>query len=100
MNTKLWKCKDGTKVRIKDMSDSHLLNTIKMLDKYDNYKWSRDFKLLGDMEQFITGELACEQIEQDLENHLEDPQDYRPEIYYDLVDEKNRRKLDDPKRTD
>ena len=33
MNTKKWLCKDGRKVRIKDMTDTHLANTIKFLEK-------------------------------------------------------------------
>lgn len=32
MNTR-WTCEDGTQVRVKDMSDTHLLNTISYLEQ-------------------------------------------------------------------
>ena len=32
--TKKWTCKDGSKVRICDMSDTHLVNAYKFLDKF------------------------------------------------------------------
>lgn len=38
-----WTCRNGEQIAIKDMSFTHLVNTIKMLEKQEN-----DFEHLGD----------------------------------------------------
>ncbi len=38
MQEKKWKTADGKQIAICDMSDSHLLNTISFLEKYEKCK--------------------------------------------------------------
>jgi len=92
--TKLWKTKSGRKVRICDMSDDHLLNTIRMLKRnaeaYYEYSIADGFSLLGS----LRGEMAIDHLEGQLGNLLEEgPDEFLPDIYWNMLDECERRGL-------
>jgi hypothetical protein len=91
-NTRLWKTKDGTKIRIKDMEDSHLLNTIRFLEKQTVRLNMRE---LDEMMSFPypNGEMAQHAFDQEF-NMIgsAEPNVHFP-IYDDLVNEASRRNL-------
>jgi hypothetical protein len=83
--------RDGTKIRIKDMTDEHLTNTLKMLDKnavkmYLGYQ-AEGYRLLAG----IRGEMAELCIESDLNSMTEE--EFLPEIWDDLLADAHRRGL-------
>ena len=90
---KKWTQKDGKKIRICDMSDQHLGNTIEMLRRYAEAQHRN--MLMGSYaaEAFFTGELAQFAIEDRIEALVMDGPD--PSRYYalydDLVEEQHRR---------
>ena len=77
-----WTMRDGTRIWIKDMDDSHLLNTLRMLQRNAHYLRDQTeyegFKMLN----FLQGEMAIESVEQELRK---DWTDYLPDIYDDLL---------------
>ena len=85
--TKYWTCANGKKIRICDMTDTHLINTIKYLErKSEQYVQNLNPpNLQGDIAQYLA--------EQEYDAIIEDPSLTLPEIYYNLVDEMERRKL-------
>lgn len=93
--TALWTTKDGHKIRICDMSDIHLLNTIKFLEKkakelYDE-ELSSAYSCLG----YLQGEMAqdaCERDIQYIETVGDDPCEMGS-IFSKLKDEAHRRNL-------
>ena len=94
--TKLWKTKDGRKIRICDMEDNHLLNTIAMLQRVsESRRISNSVYYL-----FCTppnGEMALYAFEQEQDNVWRATWcDYLPPIYSNLVLEAERRGLTIP----
>jgi len=89
--TKIWKCKDGTRVRICDMADSHLANAMKMLEQMARQR-EHQFVMADNPFQ---GEIAAEMFDGEQSAVLEegmDVSDVYP-IYDDLFAEAQRRKL-------
>ena len=92
--TKYWKCKDGRKIRICDMSDSHLLNTIKMLERNSQALHFYRISNLEAAQMFFHGEMALWEVENNLmQLYEEGPNVYEDfPIYENLVEEFDRRK--------
>lgn len=96
MNTKLWTQKDGTKIRIKDMGDKHLVNTIRMLERVHERNYSEAVQAGHSALVFLSGEMAIMHVEQELdalENDY-DSEGFEDPLYFDLTQEAERRKLD------
>jgi hypothetical protein len=94
-NTKKWKMKDGTKVRIKDMTDSHLLNTLKLLKRYGQAKYNYDLAAVLSCPGFQgeQAQIAFEDAENEILNER-DWESYMPPIFEDLTAEAIRRNLE------
>jgi len=92
--TKLWTTKTGRKIRICDMSDSHLLNAVKMLRRYAKSAYenaiTNGYYLLGSLQ----GEAAIDHLEDQLMSlEEESPDEFLPDIYWNMLDECERRGL-------
>lgn len=93
-NTKKWTMKDGTKIRIKDMGNSHLLNTLKMLKRAGKARLNRDLHWFWSVPE-PSGEMAQLDFENGEQRLLDrEWDDYMPDIFSDLVEEADRRGLD------
>lgn len=93
--TKKWTCKDGTKIRICDMKDSHLINAIKCLDRVS--KNTTDALICDGYVGLscLQGEMAIESLEDEifgLEEQGLDPTEINP-LYDNLCQECVRRRL-------
>jgi hypothetical protein len=59
---KKWTCRDGTKVRVKDMTTSHIKNAMAMLRRAEFYAIDSGWELLAT----VHGEMAADAIEQEV----------------------------------
>jgi hypothetical protein len=86
---KMWKTRSGRKIRIKDMDDSHLMNSIRMLERMHGHSVSELYSLSC----FIQGEQAS----LDIDNAIAQAEDGGPSesypIYDDLMEEAVKRGL-------
>lgn len=92
-NCKLWTTKDGAKIRIKDMGDRHLVNTILMLQRYHSADKSQAICNAYFMSGIIQGEIASDDIDRAIGVLEDSTVDDDIPIYNDLYDEAVRRNL-------
>ena len=90
--TKKWKMLSGQKIRICDMDNAHLENTINLLQRYAEGENTRAVVGMLSIPP-LSGEIAQEEFNKDLEWTLKSTWKYYvPEIYESLVLEKERRR--------
>lgn len=87
MNTKVWTTKDGQRIRIKDMTDTHLMNTIKMMER------KVEEEVADIPYPVFQGEMAQFYADQDYEAAIRMTPYDRFELYGDMIEEANRRGL-------
>lgn len=88
-NRKFWTMKDGSRIRIKDMEDEHLVNCIDMLERMHSKAINDGYSCLG----ILQGELAIEDCERGIDQLEEEGPDGINPLYSELVDEAKRREL-------
>lgn len=71
-STGWWMMRDGTRIKIKNMKDSHLLNTIKMMEDRVIPGMEDEISAGWQIYGFVQGEMAEMCIEQDLGRAEED----------------------------
>jgi len=92
--TKLWKQKDGVKIRICDMTDSHLVNTLRLLQRFAEAERRKMVLLAAQMAATLTGDMAsyhAEQAQEQADSAI--MEDYLPDVYLNLRMDASRRGL-------
>ena len=93
--TKRWTTKNGEKIRICDMEDSHLINTINFLRRMAEGMRGKTISNAYQLACFVQGEIAESQIDQDIMTMEESTyEEWLPNIFWNLHDDALRRGLD------
>ncbi len=90
MSHRKWKMKNGQKIWIKDMEDSHLLNTLKLLQRNAWAVESYNSKVALLALQSLQGEQAIYSMENELNR---DWWEFLPSIYNSLIAYAKKRKF-------
>ena len=87
--------KNGHKIRICDMTDSHLVNTIKLLERKADAAHQEALSAAYSCSSFLQGEMACYYAERDIDYmESEGPEGLLEDTIYDnLVLDAERRGL-------
>ena len=98
-----WKTKDGRVLKVADMEDSHLINTIKYMQRRAEHIQWKDVLQMSRFADTLNGEMAVDCAEQSIvelgDMHPEDYLETLPD-YQALVKEATRRKLTFPREID
>lgn len=87
--TKIWKTKTGARIRICDMTDEHLLNTINFLEQIGEDNWNSE---LQKAKYLALGAVGMISFDQEVNEVLESSfLDYIPDIYWDMLEDAQRR---------
>jgi hypothetical protein len=93
--TKVWTQRNGEKIRICDMGDQHLINTIRMLERVAEKRKEAELCLACVVASLVQGEQASMDIDSAVDALLEDDNvdDWLHPLYDDLRLDAERRGL-------
>ena len=90
--TKQWIMKGKEKIRICDMTDEHLMNTIKFIERVMEKSFRDNLNAAFQLSCMLGGDVAEWQLDNDIATMEEEGPRY-PEIYYNMKDEMENRGL-------
>jgi hypothetical protein len=94
-HTKEWKMKNGMRIRVCDMSDSHLRNTCKLIYRVVRVNHERAVVCSLEAVRFFSGEMAQVAVADEFLRLEEEGPEF-PDILWDMVEELKQRGLRGP----